>query len=124
MTMKLSVENVTELFATCLRDDPAQGVEIEAVVHAARVDVTGHEQDIGDLVKQLPVEFQPASEGGGGGMSFLNMCTDRDGNLWTGMHLVMEQLCILALAADKIEWCLPRDFWGALPGGMPYLVVK
>jgi hypothetical protein len=49
---------------------------------------------------------------------------DKDGNQWTGLHLVMEQLFMLGLATDQANWCMPdREIWKSLPGGMPYVVV-
>jgi len=61
---------------------------------------------------------------GGGGWSFLNFCHLADGTLWTGLHLRMEQLCQLGGAVGLVSFQLPREMWSALPGGMPYLVIK
>lgn len=72
-----------------------------------------------ELLKELPDNFQI-----GGGWSFMNMCNDKHGNQWTDFHMAMEDLVILGLATDQVEFCLPRDLWNALPGSMPYLRVK
>lgn len=58
---------------------------------------------------------------GRGGWSFLKLCIDRNGELWTGLHLVMEQLLVMGIALDLAGYCLPRDLWQAFPGGMPYV---
>jgi hypothetical protein len=56
-------------------------------------------------------------------MSFLNACMDRHGNHWAE-HQTIDFLLCLGLATDQVAFCLPREIWAALPGGMPYFVVK
>jgi hypothetical protein len=56
-------------------------------------------------------------------MSFLNACVDKHGNHW-GEHPSVEQLLVLGVAIGKIEYCLPREYWRALPGGVPYFMIK
>jgi hypothetical protein len=58
---------------------------------------------------------------GGGGMSFLSLCETRDGEQW-GEHVNCQELCCLAIATGLASWCMPRELWGILPGGMPYVV--
>jgi hypothetical protein len=72
------------------------------------------------MLLQLPDSFQKDS---GGGYSFLEACNNKDGNQWTGLHLRMEQLFSLGIATEQVSYCLPRENWSILPGGMPYLVV-
>lgn len=55
-----------------------------------------------------------------GGWSFLQLCMDKDDNLW-GQHVDCEALMVLAMAVRCCMYLLPRDIWSALPGGMPYL---
>lgn len=74
---------------------------------------------IAELLAQLPPQFHANT---GGGWSFLNACLDRNGNQW-GEHRDMEALFCLGIAAGKARWQFPRDMWGVLPGGMPYVVV-
>lgn len=57
----------------------------------------------------------------GGGWSFLNLCLDKDFHQW-GEHINCEQLCQLAIASGMGSWCMPRELWSDLPGGMPYVV--
>ncbi len=73
-----------------------------------------------EFLLALPDSFQAS---GGGGMSFLNACMDRNGVQW-GEHRDIEQLFCLGTALKLCSLCLPRDMWDALPGGMPYYVVK
>jgi hypothetical protein len=117
--MMLTADRVRDLFKECLTDEP-KGVRVDGIVNAAQLDVTGHEDEIGQLLAELPDTFH---YNGGAGWSFLNSCEDRHGNLWTGEHLTMERLLLLGLAADKARWCLPKHMWDAFPGNMPYFAV-
>jgi len=72
------------------------------------------------MLSQLPKEFYKDS---GGGMTFLNACNNSNGEQWTGLHSVMEQLFVLGIASSKVECLLPRDIWSMLLGGMPYYVI-
>jgi hypothetical protein len=98
-------------------------VKVEGIVntfglHPERV--KGHTREIAAWLDQLPNPFQ---EKMGGGASFLNSCTDKHGEQWTGVHRTMEQLMCLGMAIGRVRFVLPRGMWGALPGGMPYFVV-
>jgi hypothetical protein len=73
-------------------------------------------EEVEGFIEQLPETFK---EGG----SFLNVCTTKDGELWTGQHMVAEQLVVLGIAIGKIEYCAPREMWTVLPGEMPYIRV-
>jgi hypothetical protein len=124
---KLTSVRVGEVFVDCLfKDGESQEkfVLAEGVVGKYGFEPTrleSHREDVKELLSQLPPEFQ---EGTGGGWSFLNACNDKDGNQWTGEHRVMEQLFVLGLALGLVESQLPREYWVALPGGMPYYMVK
>lgn len=125
----ISSKQVTEVFYDCLFKEeelakgnpaegefvPAQGLTISAGFHPGRLQE--HAEEILAIIDNLPEEFKQ-------GWSFLNFCTDREGNQWTGMHKVCEQLVMLGIAIDKLEYCMPRDMWGMLPGGVPYIQVK
>lgn len=79
-----------------------------------------HKAEIREMLLELPDEFQASK---GGGWSFLNACQDRHGDLWGGQQTADELLC-LGIAAGLAEIQLPREVWNALPGGVPYFVVK
>ena len=72
------------------------------------------------MLSNLPASFQKES---GGGMSFLKACEDSEGNQWTGLHKIMDQLFLLGQAAGLVKCLMPREVWGMLPGGVPYYVV-
>lgn len=129
---KMMCEEVHEVMRHCLYDPKevmvANGLPKGAVIvdgltrkyglHPGRV--TENKDKIARLLGQLPDEFMQSK---GGGWSFLNMCTTRDGDLW-GEHQVMQDLLVLGIAAGLAEYLLPRAFWYALPGGVPYFVIK
>lgn len=69
------------------------------------------------LIDQLPQEFKD-------GWSFLNLCVDKNGRQWTDFHETMEELFLLGIAIDKMEYTMPKYLWNKLPGGMPYITIK
>lgn len=69
------------------------------------------------LLAELPAEFKK-------GYTFLNFCMNKNGELWTGEHRVCEQLIVMAIGLDLMSYCMPRDMWAILPGGVPYIIVK
>lgn len=79
-----------------------------------------HKAEICDLASQLHDEFFMDT---GGGWSFLNICSDKDDNLWTGEHRVCEMLCVLMIAAGIANWVGPKEIWEVMPGGMPYIQI-
>jgi hypothetical protein len=125
--MELTAENVTRTFRDCLfkeGEDTSDALKLAGIVnffglHPARV--ASHTDDIVSMLEELPDQFRQSK---GGGWTFLNACNDRHGNQWTGLHSVMEQLFVLGLAIKRVEACMPRDLWDALPGGVPYYVLK
>ncbi len=139
--MKLTVENVDTTFRDCLLpDDDPRIKDLEHLtpkdalpewligvsgltlnVGFVREKIDAHREDIRSMLAELPSDFHAED---GGGMSFLNMCDDKDGNQWTGLHQNMEQLVLLGLATGFVSFALPRDMWGILSGGMPYICVN
>lgn len=115
--MELTGENVEKVFASCL-DDTAD--EVEGIVGKARLNVSGHEDEISSMLSQLPENFQHRK---GGGWSFLNACNRADGEQWTGLHQTMEKLVMLGIASGQAAFLLPREMWDVLPGGVPYFSV-
>lgn len=123
----LNPERVGIIFHNCLfreSEDTTNHIKAEGIVstvgfHPGRVEE--HRAEIELMLAELPEAFMAA---GGGGWSFLNLCFDRHGNQWTGIHQTMEQLVQLGIAIGKVKYQLPRELWGVLPGGMPYLVIE
>ena len=69
------------------------------------------------LLAELPTEFKE-------GWTFLNFCTTKNGEQWTGEHRVCEQLIVMAIGLDLMSYCFPREMWAVLPGGVPYVIIK
>ena len=138
--MKLNTENVVSIFRDCLLSDddprkaelegvtsledlpdflvPAEGIQLKTGM--VREKIEAHRDEIRSMLEALPSSFH-ANEGGG--MSFLNMCEDQEGDQWTGSHEVVEQLLVLGIAAGFVSYPMPREMWQILPGAVPYVVV-
>ena len=124
--MELTAAAVEKIFLDCLfreNEDTssavlAQGLTSGFGFHPERLN--SHSPSIRALLEELPETFR---ENTGGGWSFLQACQTREGDQW-GEHRNVEQLVTLGLATGDVEYLVPREMWGALPGGVPYLVVK
>lgn len=125
--MKLTSENVHDTFINCLFKDGestenyiiGEGVVTKAGFHPERLKES--ESLIDEMLNDLPDDFKKT---GGGGMSFLNLCKDKEGNQWTDFHKTMDELVMLSNASGKLSFLMPREMWSVLPGGMPYVVVS
>ena len=128
----ISSSRVQEIMQDCLYLDtevidgkpPQDAVIVEGVIHNFGfhpVRLETHRSEIRGMLDQLPNNFM---HGSGGGWSFLNLCTDKDNNLWTGEHMICEMLFVLAAGLGLASFCLSREFWGTLPGSMPYVCFK
>lgn len=91
------------------------GIVRNFVFHPGRV--AECRDTIREMLDQLPDDYKD-------GYTFLNLCNDKHGTLWTGLQRTMEALVVLAIAADLMEYCMPRFMWAVLPGGMPYVKIK
>lgn len=52
---------------------------------------------------------------------FLLFSFTRDGEHW-GEHINCQELVCLAIGTGLANYCLSREFWRLLPGGVPYVV--
>jgi hypothetical protein len=96
------------------------GIFSNFVFHPDRL--KSHTTEIKEMLNNLPLNFQPSSKRGGGGMSILNMCNDKNDVQW-GEHENVEQLCVLSIGLD-LACFPPKSMWNALPGGLPYFCIK
>jgi len=125
--MKLTSENVNEIFRDCLFDEDTKvnrknAILVNGIVSKFGFDpdkIEKHKNDIVSMLMQLPKQFQ---KNGGGGWSFFNACNRADGVQW-GEHSNMEQLFSLGIACGHAKFQMPRDMWKMFPGGMPYVCV-
>jgi len=127
--MKLNAASVQAVMVDCLapRYDPGNPTDsvvvVEGIVSSAAfvpAKITRHRTEIRDMLSQLPAQFRKDE---GGGWSFLNACMNSSGEQWASLHRTMEELFMLGTAAGYVSLALPRDMWGALPGGMPYYII-
>lgn len=122
----LNAERVEQLFDLCKSNgiQVTGGKVVEGImrkVHFDTAKLAEHKKEIGDMLADLPEQFQ---EKGGGGWSFLNACQTKEGERWTGMHVTMDKLVMLGIATGQAKFLLDRDLWAAFPGGMPYFAVQ
>lgn len=121
--MELTPNNVQNIFQECLflpSETPqncieAEGVRSKVFFHPERLKY--NEAAIESFLNQLPDEFKE-------GWSFLNMCYDKNGNLWTGEHCIIDLLITMGIAIGKLSFFIPREQWYLLPGGMPYILIN
>lgn len=117
--------DVERLIEACeLRDgdDVSKAIVSSGIMCRIRFDaerIAKHRDEIKALLSDFNDNFYV---GRGDGWSFLNFFETKDGIHW-GEHRSMDLLCCLGIAAGFVEWFLPREMWGALPGHMPYLVI-
>jgi hypothetical protein len=119
---------VKVIFSDCIWEsegliDPDKNIEVAGILHTFGFNkdkVEEHREEITKCLDQLPDEFKKS---GGGGWTFLNACNTKDGEQWTGLHLVMEQLFCLGMAIDLVKYTLPREMWSIFPGSMPYMII-
>lgn len=136
----LTAQNVENIFRACLAKDGeipedqiaafveggkcpdgwqvSPGVLVKAMLNSKRL--SEHTAEISEMLSQLPDQFQADK---GGGWSFLNACMTKAGAQW-GEHRSIDQLICLGSAVGLVAIQFPKEMWGALPGGMPYFVVK
>lgn len=123
----ITATNMSELtqnvFRNCLfkeGEDTTNLVKVEGItsmfgLHSKRLEEK--RELVTALLAELPEKFKE-------GYTFLNFCTTKEGEQWTGEHRVCEQLIVMAIGLELIEYCMPREMWAVLPGGVPYLIVK
>lgn len=127
--MELTSQNVHDTIKACLFDKaPADGpvpenaVLVHGVVLSFGFDpelLQKQKENIESMLQQLPETFLQTK---GGGWSFLEAPRRRDGVQW-GEHRDVDELVCLGLAINKVKYCLPREVWSALPGGVPYFLI-
>lgn len=124
MEVQPNADRVEAIFRDCMFKDgeptegfvPAPGITIDVGFHPVRL--ASYREEVRAMIRELPESFM---KNGGGGMSFLNLCNNRHDDQWTGFQQRMEQLVQLGIALGMASYCLPREYWGVMPGGVPYI---
>jgi len=126
--MELTVKNVNDTFLDCLYQEtptevPEDAIIVEGIIMKVGFDpkrVESNRENIKTMLLQLPDEFMKS---GGGGWSFIKAYQTKENVHW-GEHRNVEQLMLIGLATDLVEYQLPREVWKEMPGGVPYFVVN
>jgi len=124
----INVENLNKIFNSAIINKKTsvteEFVEVEGVtgLHKLRKKaLNDNKQQIIDMLRELP---DPFMEHTGGGRTFLNGCMTKDQqDIWTGLQSNVEQLLLLGLGIGKIKYTIQKEFWGILPGGVPYFMI-
>ena len=131
--MQSTASKVNAILLSCLYNDselpkdgsaPKDAVIVKGVVgqfgfNPERLEAA--RSKVEDIIKEVVAdEFL---EGKGGGMSFLQLCMDREGQQWAE-HRTLDEFCCLAQGLKLASFPLSREFWAVLPGGVPYVVFK
>lgn len=78
--------------------------------------VASHELEVSSMLHELPEIFK-------NGYSFDDMAYDKLGRRWTNYQSTMEDLMSLGIATGQVSYVMPRDFWSAFPGGVPFIQI-
>lgn len=129
--MELNSDNVKTVFMDSLfTDEEAKNITEDSEFLVVAEGVTtkvgfnpdrllSHKEDVKTMLYELPEAFFKDS---GGGWSFLNAITTKDGTQWAE-HKNVDQLLTLGLGLNLVSYLMPREMWKILPGAMPYFVV-
>jgi hypothetical protein len=125
-----TAEKVHNIFMDCLfkveeiEDGkiPEGAILVDGIVesfgfHPERLN--SHRDEVKAILDLMPSNFHKK---GGGGWSLLNLCQDKDGNQWAE-HPTMQELVVLGKGLGMVAYCMPREMWAVLPGGVPYIVI-
>ena len=123
---KVSADRVRDIYKRCLLSEDevkdemplvdfvlGDGVKSISVFNSERVNT--YREEVSSLFDRIIPDNCQA-------MSFLDLCTDKNGELWTGEHSTVDLLLQLGVATGDVEYLIPRNEWYSLPGGMPYVV--
>lgn len=113
---------VSYIFRDCLFNDGedtsaavlVDGVTVDVGFHPGRLEQ--HTVEIITYLNQLPKSIKT-------GMSFLALCDDNKGSLWTGNQQVVEELLSLGIGVGKVKNMFPRSLWSLLPGNAPVFIM-
>lgn len=128
---KVTVSNMAELvhetFRKCLFDegeDTNSSIIVEGITTKYGFNpkkIKENKDQIKEIVNELPEQFKL-------GYTFLHMCLNKEGQHKEGQHWGEQHTCellmVMAVAADIMAYCLPRNKWDMFPGDVPYVIIK
>ena len=125
--VSVSAKNMSKLtheaFMDCMfreGEDTTNHVKVEGItnmfgLHPQRLEEK--RELVTAILAELPEEFKE-------GWTILNLCTTNDGEQWTGLQQICEQLVVMAIGLGLMKYLMPREMWMFLPGGVPYILIK
>ena len=72
---------------------------------------------INAILAKLPEEVNK-------GLPFRKLFFTKDGEQWTNMDSVCEELVVMAIGLDLMEYCCSRALWKVFPNQLPYVMTK
>ncbi len=127
-TAESHADRVLAMVRDCLYCDapltvvPEDIVRVDGIVHTFGFNpkfVEANRSKIESLIEEIVPE--PFHKDGGGGWTFLSLCNNKRDEQWADDHATVEALYVLAAAIGRARFCMPREWWHALPGGVPYV---
>ena len=122
----INADAVRKLYRNCLLTDEevkddmpivdfilGEGVMTVSVFNSERIE---------NAREKINLLFNAVIPNAGQIMSFLDLCVDCNGSLWTGEHSTVDLLVQLGVATGEISYLVPRKEWKSLPGEMPFVV--
>ena len=125
----ISAQRLREIFNDCLLGNTNPTTEAVILINGVngtfgldpeKVDI--HLDEIKEMLDQLPSQFREASEGGSDGYSFMALPFDSTGAQW-GEQINANELMVLGLATGYMQYLFSAEFWSALPGSVPYVLI-
>lgn len=126
--MKLNTAEVHETLKECLYTEeelkassvmpPEGAVLVQGLTRNFGFEPTRVKERV-EKVSEMLAELKDLDKG----VSFLTLCYDKDDEMW-GQHMDMEALVVLGIATGLLKYCLPKEMWSVLPGGMPYIILS
>lgn len=95
----------------------AQGLRMTCAFHPERLE--SHTDEVHSILQDFPKEFMEST---GGGYTFLQMVSDKNGDLCME-QTTADELLMLGIATGWAVILLPREMWQLLPGGVPYVML-
>ena len=123
VTVRNMANQISMAFLQCLfreGEDTTKNVRVEGITSIFHLHPERLEEQR-ELIKACLEELPPIFKEG---YSFLKLCENKDGDQWTGMHKTCQELMVMAVGLDLMSYCLPREVWPALPGGVPYVIIN
>lgn len=133
----LTSKAVMDIFMDCLFKEqpaigtkyiPSRGISVNVGFDPEKIE--SHKDEIINLLKFLPTEFFETDQEQiithkkceGGGWSLLKAPFTKYDTQW-GEQIDADRLFMLGMAIGKVKYLMPREFWSALPGGVPYYII-